>query len=184
MKKKKIKRQKEKDEKAKANTDLPIKPVSAPAHNSSIPVSAEPEIIKQENSIMEIHHHGHVHEKKKWKEYVFQFLMLFLAVFCGFLAEYQLEHTIEKDRARQYIKSFYEDLKTDTTEYSKVIASYKSSVKALENRKECYDSIKYADSDKCLVKLLFNSSKGFTDLITADQTLQQLKTQATFASQA
>jgi hypothetical protein len=27
---------------------------------------------------MEVHHHGHVHEKKKWKEYLFQFLMLFL----------------------------------------------------------------------------------------------------------
>jgi hypothetical protein len=29
--------------------------------------------------------------------------MLFLAVFCGFLAEYQLEHKIEKERGRQYL---------------------------------------------------------------------------------
>ena len=41
----------------------------------------------QTNLPMEVHHHGHVHETKKWKEYLFQFLMLFLAVFCGFLAE-------------------------------------------------------------------------------------------------
>jgi hypothetical protein len=27
--------------------------------------------------------------------------MLFLAVFCGFLAEYQLEHKIEKNREKQ-----------------------------------------------------------------------------------
>ena len=40
--------------------------------------------------------------------------MLFLAVFCGFLAEYQLEHTIEKSREKQYIKSFAEDLAMDT----------------------------------------------------------------------
>lgn len=40
--------------------------------------------------------------------------MLFLAVFCGFLAEYQLEHKIEKDRERKYIHTFIEDLKTDT----------------------------------------------------------------------
>jgi hypothetical protein len=63
---------------------------------------------------MEVHHHGHVHEKKKWKEYVFQFFMLFLAVFCGFLAEYQLEHVIEKDREKQYIISLVDDLKEDT----------------------------------------------------------------------
>jgi hypothetical protein len=63
---------------------------------------------------MEVHHHGHVHEKKKWKEYLFQFIMLFLAVFCGFLAEYQLEHVIEHHREKQYIKSFAEDLKADS----------------------------------------------------------------------
>src|SRR6185503_19213538 len=41
------------------------------------------------------------------------FLMLFLAVFCGFLAEYQLEHKIEKDREKQYIKSLLADLEND-----------------------------------------------------------------------
>ena len=40
--------------------------------------------------------------------------MLFLAVFCGFLAEYQLEHKIEKDRAKELTKSFYEELKGDS----------------------------------------------------------------------
>ncbi len=63
---------------------------------------------------MEVHHHGHVHHKKKWKEYVFQFLMLFLAVFCGFLAEYQLEHKIERDRAKELAKSFYLELRNDS----------------------------------------------------------------------
>lgn len=40
--------------------------------------------------------------------------MLFLAVFCGFLAEYSLEHKIEKDREKQYVRSFVEDLERDT----------------------------------------------------------------------
>ena len=83
----------------------------------------EPETIEQlqtsnlepQTEAMEVHHHGHVHHKRKWKEYVFQFLMLFLAVFCGFLAEYQLEHKIEKDREKQYIRSMTEDLGSDTT---------------------------------------------------------------------
>ena len=62
---------------------------------------------------MEIHHHGHVHEQKKWKEYLFQFLMFFLAVFCGFLAEYQLEHVFENTREKQFMKSMVEDLEKD-----------------------------------------------------------------------
>jgi hypothetical protein len=61
---------------------------------------------------MEAHHHTHT-ERKKWKHYVFEFFMLFLAVFCGFLAEYQLEHKIERDRERQFTASMTEDLKSD-----------------------------------------------------------------------
>lgn len=39
--------------------------------------------------------------------------MLFLAVFCGFLAEYQLEHTIEHQREKQYVRSLIADLEND-----------------------------------------------------------------------
>ena len=44
----------------------------------------------QETEVMEVHHHAHHEGKKNWKSYFWEFLMLFLAVFCGFLAEYQL----------------------------------------------------------------------------------------------
>ncbi len=39
--------------------------------------------------------------------------MLFLAVFCGFLAEYQLEHVIENSREKQFMESMVEDLQKD-----------------------------------------------------------------------
>jgi len=47
--------------------------------------------------------------------------MLFLAVFCGFLAEYQLEHVIEHNREKQFIRTYIEDLKADTAAISKNI---------------------------------------------------------------
>jgi len=62
---------------------------------------------------MEVHAHTHT-ARKKWTHYFWEFIMLFLAVFCGFLAEYQLEHMIEKDRAKELAKSFYEELKNDS----------------------------------------------------------------------
>ena len=61
---------------------------------------------------MEAHTHTHT-PRKKWTHYLFEFFMLFLAVFCGFLAEYQLEHKIEKEKERQYIQSLISDLKED-----------------------------------------------------------------------
>lgn len=80
--------------------------------------SAQPEIVnpQPETKTMEVHHHPHHNHphKKKFKEYLFEFFMLFLAVFCGFLAEYQLEHKIERDRAHELAKNFYDELKNDS----------------------------------------------------------------------
>jgi hypothetical protein len=61
---------------------------------------------------MEVHAHSHT-ERKKWTNYFWEFLMLFLAVVCGFFAEYQLEHKIEKDRARQFLQSMLVDVRTN-----------------------------------------------------------------------
>jgi len=62
---------------------------------------------------MEVHAHTHT-ARKKWTHYFWEFLMLFLAVFCGFLAENQREHMIEHQREKKYAKTLYEDLKVDT----------------------------------------------------------------------
>ena len=62
---------------------------------------------------MEVHAHTHT-PRNTWTHYLWEFLMLFLAVFCGFLAELQLEHKVEKGREKQYMKSMVEDLKADT----------------------------------------------------------------------
>jgi len=64
---------------------------------------------------MEVHHHSH-HGKKKWTEYFWEFLMLFLAVFCGFLAENFREHRIENQREKQFMRSLLFDLKSDTAQ--------------------------------------------------------------------
>ena len=72
---------------------------------------------------MEVHHHSHSPNpdshrgRKKWTHYFWEFLMLFLAVFCGFLAEYQLEHKIERDRAQEFAESLIADLKKDTAQF-------------------------------------------------------------------
>ncbi|MBK9047690.1 MAG: hypothetical protein IPL74_13605 [Bacteroidetes bacterium] len=54
-----------------------------------------------------------------------------MAVFCGFLAEYQLEHKIERDRELVYLKNLYEDLKDDVyqfNEYDSISIIYFSNI--------------------------------------------------------
>ena len=86
------------------------------------PITHNPKLVTQKD--MEVHHHSHQsHGKKNWKSYFWEFLMLFLAVFCGFLAEYQLEHKIERDRAKKYMYDMVENLKYDTIRYNRNLAN-------------------------------------------------------------
>lgn len=70
---------------------------------------------------MEVHHHSHSHGKKNWKSYFWEFLMLFLAVFCGFLAENQREHYVEHQREIKYIRSLVSDLNADITRLTSIV---------------------------------------------------------------
>ena len=74
---------------------------------------------KPQTSDMEVHHHGHVHEKKKWKEYLFHFLMLFLAITLGFFVENQREHYIENKRAKEYALMLIDDMTFDIGELNR-----------------------------------------------------------------
>ena len=97
---------------------------------------------------MEVHHHSHT-SRKKWTHYLWEFLMLFLAVFCGFLAENEREHFIEHKREKQYMTSLIADLKVDTARLSEVyrfaekqIKSYDSLLLLLKSPHNA-DSIRY-----------------------------------------
>lgn len=63
---------------------------------------------------MEVHHQAHT-SRRKWTHYFWEFLMLFLAVFCGFIAENQREHIVEGLSAKEFSKSLVKDLQNDTT---------------------------------------------------------------------
>src|SRR5690348_14603822 len=83
----------------------PIQPVTEHA-NSTEPSASN----KLETETMEVHHHPHVHHSKKWKDYLFEFLMLFLAVSGGFFVENLREENVEHHRAQVLATSLYKDL--------------------------------------------------------------------------
>ena len=82
---------------------------------------------------MEVHHHPHV-EKKSFKEYLLEGLMIFLAVSMGFIAENIREYFTDKEREVQYIEAFVRDLKADT-------ASINGTIRGNLYREKLLDSI-------------------------------------------
>jgi hypothetical protein len=138
------------------STDESIAPAaetSTEVEQSEIPPSSgteQPQTInfKSETEDMEVHHHTHhEHGKRNWKSYFWEFLMLFLAVFCGFLAEYQLEHVIENQREKKYVRLLLSDLKTDSAFFMKLSAALDSNITTHEKFEKTMSSGSPTDYD-------------------------------------
>ena len=102
--------------------------------------------------------------------------MLFLAVFCGFLAEYKLEQTIERHREKEYMTSLYQDLKTDTLNLANLlkgkideIATYDSVFAIFKSKRYLQEtSDAYYYGRKLITLRLFYSADGtITQLVNA-----------------
>lgn len=89
---------------------------------------------------MEVHHHPHI-EKKGFKEYFFEFLMIFLAVTMGFFAESLREHINDNERREQYVRSLVEDLESDTVRMKDIIRFDEAKINAFNNMYQCYDTV-------------------------------------------
>jgi hypothetical protein len=81
---------------------------------------------------MEVHAHTHT-ERKKWTHYLWEFIMLFLAVFCGFLAENFREHQVEHQREKQYMRSLLNDLAVDTATLNASYPRKEGRIKAIDS---------------------------------------------------
>ena len=128
---------------------------------------------------MEVHAHTHT-ARKKWTHYLWEFLMLFLAVFCGFLAENMREHIIEHKRAKVLAQSMLEDLKTDTAalyagidfSHEKINAS-NSAINMLHSPAGGWDTLAfYKNLVQILTRSPFTSTKGTYEQMKASGSLR------------
>ena len=71
----------------------------------------QPAKIANDHPPTEAQHRSH---KKKWREYLLEFFMLFFAVFLGFLVENFRENKVEEERAEKHMHTMVENLKYDT----------------------------------------------------------------------
>jgi hypothetical protein len=105
-----------------------------PSDKIILTTDTEPKISNQEIENMEVHHHPDLHHKpKKWKEYFLEFLMIFLAVTLGFIAENLREHFAEHRNAKILAQSLFEDVKKDTASLHSLIAFSNKKISAADS---------------------------------------------------
>ncbi|HEY8660906.1 MAG TPA: hypothetical protein VIL78_17880 [Hanamia sp.] len=123
---------------------------------------------------MEVHHHAHHYEIKNWKIYLWEFIMLFLAVFSGFLAENQREYMVERKREKQYIRTLIKDIQTDLSNSGNRVAEYSETINRIDTILSNFDAFTKDFSSaggRNFLYILYNHD----DFIYTDRTMQQLK---------
>jgi hypothetical protein len=130
---------------------------------------------------MEVHHPHHPTHKKKWSEYIIEFVMLFAAVSLGFFAENLREHQVEKHREISYLKNVHEDLELDIKNIKSVINQNTVRLKAMDtlflyiNNKTITDKDVYYYIRNLALRATFESSHVGLDQIKSAGGLRMIK---------
>jgi len=141
-----------------------------------IPIVESADIIPKQESENRPNHTHHLQNSfgKNIRHYFFEFLMMFLAVFCGFLAENWREQLQEHKREKAFIHSIVEDIKSDTLQSNIILTQLRRTSAGI-------DSVLNALSSP---EVVANSNKGYNlwtknldirAFVSNDRTIQQLK---------
>jgi hypothetical protein len=144
--------------------------------DKKIPIVESDNIIPtQEPENMETHaYHLHNAPGKKIWHYFFEFLMLFLAVFCGFLAENWREQLREHHREKEFIHSIVEDLKSDTLQSNKILIELRRTSTGIDSVLIALSSPEIIENSNNVYRL-WTENLGLETFVSNDRTIQQLK---------
>jgi len=127
---------------------------------------------------MEVHAHSQT-ARKKWTHYFWEFLMLFLAVFCGFLAENQREHMVEHAREIKFATSLFEDLKKDTADFNNDIPFWEAVLKGIDTLRIEIEK-PAASRNTLLLYTKAGKMRDYNNFEYHDRTIEQLKNAGNF----
>jgi len=151
-------------------------------HESEKPSDIKTTIVESDNIIpkqgpenMEIHaHHLHRAPGKRIWHYFFEFLMLFFAVFCGFIAENWREQLRENQREKEFIHSLVEDIKSDTLQSEKILLELKRTSAGIDSVLNALSSPGITENSNEVYRL-WTSNLDIKAFVSNDRTIQQLK---------
>ena len=121
---------------------------------------------------MEVHHHPKV-EKKNFKEYFLEFVMIFLAVTLGFFAESLREHFADVRITHQYLEAYQQELEYNKETMHRYDSSYTSFMKETDSMTMLFHNRK-ENEDLNATSRLFTKSRAIVPTTLDDAAYQQL----------
>ncbi|HEY4328076.1 MAG TPA: hypothetical protein VGN20_29090 [Mucilaginibacter sp.] len=136
---------------------------------------------KSQTEEMEVHHHPDIHHKeKKWKEYLLEGLMIFIAVTMGYFAESIRERIGDKSKEQEYIESLVQDLKADQRILSQNIFVLKSGILMMDTMINVLDHPANIQANTGQLYFLGRLAPRLQPLAINDKTYEQLKSTGNF----
>jgi hypothetical protein len=126
---------------------------------------------------MEVHYHPDEHHKhrKKFKEYLKEGLMIFFAVFMGFVAENIREHITDHRKEKEYASSLVRDLQQDSIKLSEVMTGEKVLDKGMDSLITFLsDSTSSPRFNEMAYQLFFKYGTSLAIFNSTDRTMSQL----------
>lgn len=157
------------------NSEGQSNPESAYKSETENPNPESVTITNQAPDQMEIHasHLHHAPGKKIW-HYFFEFLLLFLAVFCGFIAENWREQLRDREREQEYIHSLTEDIKSDTLQSGLILSQLKKINAGIDSVMIALSAPETVNNSEYAYRL-WTKNLGLEVFVSNDRTIQQLK---------
>lgn len=137
---------------------------------------SEKEAKKENDSSMEIHVKPHKNEEPKFKAFLYEFFIIFLAVSVSFFVENIRERYIDHHKELQYIQSLANDVKIDTLELSRVA---KINIEQTKGIFSFLKKLENPDSSKKAINYIYYYSivnlNTIHNFVHIDRTISQLK---------
>lgn len=111
---------------------------------------------------------------KRISDHFFDFVLLFLAVFCGFMADNWRETLSEHQREKIFIRSIVEDVISDTLESNKTLARLKTMNTGIDSVLAALLNPETIENSNDVFRL-WTKNLGLEVFVSNDRTIEQLK---------
>lgn len=150
-------------------------PLNKTEENKQEPVTIRTSETEKNTDTMEAYHpHGN-HHNRRFKDYLVEFLMMFIAISGGFFMENMREHRVDRHKEKEYIVRLIRDIKEDTATVQRIIRANQNQIKGLDSLIRLLEKpvpASKVDEFNNLTFVYLNNYRGFTP---RDITITQLR---------
>lgn len=120
------------------------------------------------------------YQNKKFRNYLYDFFMLFLAVTAGFFMENLRERHVEKKKEKIYIEKIISDIKTDTAEIAATLKNNNIQIAGLDSLLDILEAPFNKANNKIIYYHVFNHLNSYQAFSAREITITQLKSSGDF----